>query len=181
MLAKYVGMDVLLGDVVVFGQARAQAGGVQDGARADDLLLGQAGDLGKYVGEDVHGVGHDDVDGVGGVFYDLGGDGLGDVDVGLRQVKTGLAGLSGHAGGQDHDVGILGILIAARVDGDGRTESHALTDVQGLAHCLALVDVDHDHLGRDVIDRHGVGDGGANGAGPDDSNLFAHTCFLHFL
>ena len=45
MLAKHVGMDVLLVDVVIFRNAGTQAGGIQNRTGADDVILRQPGDL----------------------------------------------------------------------------------------------------------------------------------------
>ena len=180
VLAEDVGVHVLLVDVVVLRDAGAQARGVQDRARADDLLLRQAGDLGEDIRQDVDRVGHDDVDRVGRVLDDLRDDGLGDVDIDLRQLQAGLSGLARDAGGQDDDVGILRVLVSARVDRDGGTEGNALADVQRLAHGLRFIDVDHDDLRGDAVDRHGVGDGGTYAACSDDRNFLTHVCFLHF-
>ncbi len=51
MLAKDVGMNVLLVDVVIFRDAGTQAGGIQDRTGADNVALGQAGDLVEDIGQ----------------------------------------------------------------------------------------------------------------------------------
>lgn len=91
VLAEYVGMHVLLGNGQIFRDAGAQTGGIQQGAAADDPILGNAGHLAENISQNVHGVGHDHVSGVGTGAHDVGGDGLDDVDVGVHQIHTGLA------------------------------------------------------------------------------------------
>ena len=144
------------------------------------MALGQAGDLVEDIGQDIDGVGHDDVDRVGRMLYDLRDDGLGDVDVGLRQIQTGLAGLTRNTGGQNDHVGALRVLIAAGIDRNRRTERHALTDVQRLAHRLGFVDVDHDNFRCNAVDRHGVGNGGTNAARADNRNFLSHMYSSYF-
>ena len=118
-------------------------------------------------------VGNDNIDGIGSRGHDLGCDILEDLDVGLCQLQTGLAGLSGNAGGDDHDVGILGIGVFTAAD-DGRcAERNALIHVQRLAKGLGLVDVNHENLRGDTHGHHIVGNGGTHAACTDDSN-FSH-------
>ncbi len=104
MLAKHIGVYVLLVDVVVFAESGPESGGVQDRTGADDLLLRQTGPLAEGIGQDVYRVGNDDVGGVRGIPGDLRNDGLGDVHVGLCQIQSRLTGFACDAGGQDHNV-----------------------------------------------------------------------------
>ena len=55
-----------------------------------------------------------------------------------------------------------------------RAERNALTDVQSLALCLFLVDIDHDNLGSNALHGEGVSDRGADAAAADNGN-FIHS------
>ena len=57
-------MDVLLADRKVFGQTRTQPGGIQDGAGTHDVVGGQARYLSKDIGEDIHRVADQNVNGI---------------------------------------------------------------------------------------------------------------------
>ena len=104
---------------------------------------------------------------------------LGDIHVGLGQVQPGLAGLPGHAGGDDNDVGIRRIGIIAAAHNGGRAEGGRLVNVQCLAEGLLLVDVDQNDLGGNALHHQVVGDGCANAACTDHSN-FTHNNDLLF-
>ena len=177
MLAQNVSVDVLLADGEVLGQAGAEPGGVQNGAGADDPVGGQAGDLAEHVGQDVHRVADQDVDGVGSMADDVGGDALEDVDVGLGQIDAALAGLPGDAGGDDDHVGAFRVAVTAGVDLGLGGEGGGLPDVHGLAQSLLGVDVDEDDLRGNAVDRQGVGDGGANASCADDGDFVCHNTF----
>ena len=53
MLAGHVGVDVLGGDTGLARDQVAQTGGVEHGARTEDLVAGQARDLQRGVRDDI--------------------------------------------------------------------------------------------------------------------------------
>ena len=87
--------------------AGTQPGGIQQGAGADDAFFRDVGDLAEHIGQDIHGVGHDDVSGIGADGRDLGGNVFEDIHIGVDQVNAGLAGLAAHTGGDDDEVAAL--------------------------------------------------------------------------
>ena len=174
MLTVDVGMNVLLGDVIAVGQVVAEPGGVQNGAGADDLAFRNAGDSGKHVGHDVHGVADDDIQGVGCDRRDLWRNVFHDVDVGLRQIDAALTGFAPDAGGDDDDVGVCCVSVITGNDGDRLAEAGSLNDVHDLALYLLLVDIDHYDLGSNVPQRQCVGDGRSHIAGSNNSYFSAH-------
>ena len=177
----HLGVAVLTGDVavdVLDGRAGLQGdevphpGGVQHRAGAEDLVLGQTGDLLGAVGHHVHRVGHEDEDGVGSDLDQLGEDLLHDADGGASQLEAGLAGLLLGAGGDGDDVRVaadLGV-VGAR-DGAGGGELDSLSDVEGLSLDLLLDDVLQHNLAGNALGHAGVGEGGADGPGTDDSDF----------
>ena len=175
MLAQHEGMNVLLVHVQLLSQRGAQAGGIQLRARADNAALRDAGNLGEHIGQNVDGVADDDIDRIGSVLGDLLRDALQNVDVGLRQLKPGLAGAAGNAGGDDHDVGIGRVRIIAGVDINRLANRRRLINIHGLAQRLFLGDIDEQNLGRQALNSQRKADRRAYVAGADDSNLLAHV------
>ena len=171
VLAVDVRVDILRADAEALGQRRLQTAGVQDRAGADDMALGNAGDLVEHVGQHVDRVGDDDIDRVRRGGGDLRGDVLEDVDVGLRQLQPALPGLAGKTRGDDDDVGARRGVIVAGTDDRRGTERRALINVHRLAERLLLVDVDQDDLGRGTLDHQVVCDRGADAACADNSDL----------
>ena len=174
MLTVDVGMNVLLGDVIAVGQVVAEPGGVQNGAGADDLAFRNAGDSGKHVGHDVHGIADDDIQGVGGDRRDLWRNVFHDVDVGLRQIDAALTGFAPDAGGDDDDVGVCRVSVITGNDGDRLAEAGSLNDVHDLALHLLPVDIDYNDLGSDVPKGQGVGDGCPHISGSNNGYFSAH-------
>ena len=116
MLSQNVGGDI--GHVYAAGLADhlAESGGIQRGAGTNDPVGGKAGLLLHHVGEDINRIGDHNQDGVGGVLHNAVGDVPGDGDVGFGQVQPGLAGLPGHSGCEDDDLGVGAVFIAAMAD-----------------------------------------------------------------
>ena len=171
MLAVNVGMDVLGTDVEALCQLRLQTAGVQNGAGADDLMLRQTGNLGKYIGENIHGVGYDDINCGGGVLDGVLSHILDDVDVGLRQIQTGHAGLSGHATGDDDDVRTHDGRIIATTDDGGGVEGSALIDIQCFAEGFLLVYIHQNDLRGNTLDHKVVCYGSANITSANNTDL----------
>lgn len=174
VLTQNVSVYVLLVDLVVLGETCTQTGGIEDGTGTEDAGLRNAGALAERIGEDINRVADEQIDCIRCILRDVRRDALDDVDVRLCKVQSGLAGLTGNAGRDDDDVGILCVFIAARVNGTWRAERNALTDVQSLALCLFLVDIDHDNLGSNALHSEGVSDRGADAAAADNGN-FIHS------
>ena len=180
MLAEHIGVHVELVDRVVLREARTQTRGVEDRTGADDAGFRQAGALAEGVGQNIDRVADDQVDGVGRVARDLRDDALDDVDVRLRKVESRLARLSRDAGGNDDDVGILAVRIAARIDRARAAERRALANVERFAERLVVVDVDHDDFGSQTHDGQRVADGCTDAAASDDGD-FIHTLIHPYL
>ena len=171
MLTVDVRVHILRTDEKALGKRGLEAAGVKNRARADDLVLGKPGNFVEHVGQHVHGIRNEDIDGLRRDAHNLRGDVLEDVDVHLRKLQPGLAGLSRKAGGDDHDVGVCRRLIVARTDDGGRTERRALIDVQRLAERLLLVDVDQHDLRSRTLNHQVVGNGRTDTARANHSNL----------
>lgn len=78
------------GNTQTLRHQETESGRVQVGAGANDTALGQTGQLPGDIGEDIHGVGHNQQDRVGAVLDQLRNDSLQDVGVALHQIQTAL-------------------------------------------------------------------------------------------
>ena len=173
MLAVNAGMDILGADAEALSQFRLQTAGIQNGTGADDLALGQAGNLGKHIGQNINRIGNDDVVRIGSMGHNIGRHLLQDINVGLCQIQAGHAGLSGHTTGDDDDIRAICILISAGTHDGRRMERSALVNIHSLALCLLCVHVHQQDLGSNALDHQVIGNGSADTAGTDDGN-FAH-------
>ena len=99
MLAENIGVHIGLVNIEIFGKSGSQPCGVQNRTRTDDVVVGKTGHLVECVGQNVHRVADDDINGIGRIFGDFGDDGLCDVHIGLSQLQSGLTGLPGNTGG----------------------------------------------------------------------------------
>ena len=95
MLTIYVRMDILRADAEPLCKLRLQTAGIQNRAGAKNLMLRKAGDLVENVGQNIYGVGNDDIDRIRRGLNDLRCNFLENVNIALRQLQPGLAGLSG--------------------------------------------------------------------------------------
>ena len=98
------------------------------------LLVGQAGELLQRPDHGVERVGDADDEGVGRVFGDARAHLLHHLEVDFEQVVAAHAGLARHAGGDDHHVGAVDVLVFGRAL-DGGIEAF---DRAGLARSSAL-------------------------------------------
>ena len=137
-------------------------------------MFGNTGDLGKGIGENIHRICHQNIDGIRCVLYDLGGDALENVYIGLSQLQTGLAGLTGHTGGDDDDIRTLSILIAAGTNDGRRAERSALVNIQCFAKSLFLIDINENDLAGNSLHHDIVGDGSTDTACANNSDLCRH-------
>ena len=137
------------------GDERPPTGGVQRAGHADDLMLGEAGQLVKGIDHSVERVGDDDAERLGSVLFDAVGNRGDDLEVYGEQVFPGHAGLAGLAGGDDHDVGSLNVLIGRGPDEVGIVVSVGghLHQVQGFAlgRIFELGDVEDDDIAEFLL------------------------------
>ena len=147
MLTENVCVNVLTVDVVVFGNAGAKSCGIKDSTGADDLVFGKIGALAPCVGKNINRVAYDNISSVGSVLCNLRNDGFNDINVGLREVESGLAGLSCNAGGENYDIGVACVAVCSGIDGYRRAERCSLANVKRFSESLLFIDVDHYDLG----------------------------------
>ena len=96
-----IGLNVARVNLNVSAEHLLQTAGIEHGAGADDMALGQTGHLNGGVGQNVDRVGDDEQNAVEARLLNLGDNGLKDVDVLIDQVQAGLTGLLGSASGDD--------------------------------------------------------------------------------
>ena len=173
MLTEYICVYIALADVVVLRQSCTQTGSIQNRTGTDDPVFRQVGELVECVGQNIYRITYYNISSVGCMSGDFRDNALGNVDIGLRQLQTGLTRLSCNTGCQDHNVRILCIHIAACVNGAGAAEGGALSDIQRFAQSLFAVDINHDDFGRHSHNGQRVRNGGTNAAGSDDGD-FVH-------
>ena len=172
VLAGDVGMHVLDVDAGLLGDQEAQTSGVQVGARAEDLVLRQTGDLLSHMGGDVDRVGDEHVDSVRSHLDKVRHNGLENVDSGANELKTRLARLLARASGDDDHVGVAADLrIVGTGDGHSRVEAGAVLHVEHLGLHALLGDVLEHDLASDATLCSGKGKSRANGTGTNNSKL----------
>ena len=174
VFAVNMGMDILGADMEALCQLRLETAGIQNGTGADDLILGQAGDLMEHISQNIHRVTDDDILGIGSHRNDALGHILDDVYIGLCQVQAGHAGLSGNTAGDNHNVGAHCILIVTGADNRGRMEGSALVNIQCFAFRLLLVDIYQQDLRGNALNHQIVCNRCANAACTNNRNL-THT------
>jgi hypothetical protein len=118
-------------------------------------------------GEDVAGVGDQDVDSVGGVLEEPGHEFFQDPHIGAGEVQPGLAGRLLGSGRDDDDVGALrrGDVAAAGHGRGGGSELGAVGEVQHLGFSLGGIDVEQGDVAGRTADQGGVGKGGSHAPG----------------
>ena len=148
VLAHDIGLNVARVNLDMSAEHLLQTAGVEHGAGADDMALGQTGHLDGGVGQNVDRVGDDEQNAVEARLLNLGNNGLKDADVLVDQVQAGLTGLLSSASGDDDHGGVGDIRIIAGVDLHRLGKRHAVRNIQGLALGAVLVHVDENHLGE---------------------------------
>ena len=118
MFADLIGMDGFWIDVEIAGDAGAEAGGVEDGAGADDFLSGEAGEFVSIVSKYVHRIGDNKEKPIKTGSHDLLDHALKNVDVFGKELHAGLAGFLGGAGSDDDDIAIVSVFVGAIADFD---------------------------------------------------------------
>ena len=92
-------------------QLRLQTAGIQNGTGADDLILGQSGDLVKHIGQHIHRIGNDHIDRFGRIGKNIFRHILQDVHIGLGKIQSGHTGLSCNAAGDDNNIRISSLVV----------------------------------------------------------------------
>ena len=169
VLADDVGVHALHRHPRVPGEQDPQARAVEHGARAEDPLPGQPGELLRGVGEHVDRVGDHEDDRVRGQLDQLRDQLAAHLDVDPGQLQPGLARFLLRAGGHHDDVGPRRHrdVVGAHHMGHGH-ELDALLQVQHLGGGLVGVQVEERDRAGDAADQAGVGDRRADAAGPHD-------------
>ena len=113
-------------------------------------------------------------EGVGRVRLEAGADRLHHLEIDAEQVVAAHAGLARHAGGDDDDVGAGDRRIVARAGelGVEALDRAGFGEIERLALRHAVDDVEQDDV-AEFLERRQVGQGAADLAGPDQSNLLA--------
>lgn len=156
----------------MIGDEETEARGVKVGARPDDPVGWEPGELPSDVGEDIDGVGNDDEDTVRGVTNQSGYDLLEEGEVPLQEVEPGLAGDLASSGGDDAEIGAGSDRVVDRgVDPGAREEGGGVLEVEHLAAELVGFVVDDGELVGEVLGEDGLSDGHADVAGADDGDL----------
>ena len=141
MLAVHMCMDILGVDVEALGQGRLQAAGIQNGTGANDLPLGDTGDLVEHIGHDIHGIAHHHKHRFRRILRKLGCNLLENIHIHLGQIQPGHTGLSGNTAGDHHNIRADNIFIFAGTDDSRRDKGCRLVDIQRLANSLLLVHI----------------------------------------
>ena len=147
MFGDLEGVDGLRVDVEFFREFEAEAGGVKNGAGADDVFGGEAGVFPGEVGHDVHGVSDDEEDAAEAVSHNFFNHGAEDAGVFLEQVKASLSRFLVGAGGDDDDVAAAAVGVRAGFDfhvGGGDGESVA--EIHGFAFGVVCINVNQDEF-----------------------------------
>lgn len=173
MLTEYVSVHVFGVESHMRGQPRAQPGGIQHGAGADDLGFRQVGGLQNRIGDDIHRVADHHIHRIRREPGDLRHDRFNDIYIRLRQVNARLAGFAGHTDSDDDNVGIDRVFVSAGMDIDRRAERGSLENVGRLAFGFFIVDVDEYDFRRHAVYCQGVGDGGTHVARTENGDFFA--------
>jgi len=156
MFTKHSAVDILHTDREILGQTGTKTRRIEKTTGTDNLICRKARTFAKNIGQNVNRIADHDIDGIGSHAGNLGNDALGNVHVDLGQIQTGLAGASGHTGGNDHDIGALGILVITGIDVGRGNIRCTLTDIHCLAEGLLFIDVDQHDLRGIAADGKGI-------------------------
>ena len=135
MPPQYHCVDVNQGTFELKGNKGSKSRRVENPCHAHDTVLGQTGNLLGDVNHRVQWIRNNDDKRIGRVLDDLLGHHLDDFSVGPQQVASILPRLARNTGGDDHDVGISGILIivGTRNDAVKHLQAPGLLEVQSFA------------------------------------------------
>ena len=180
MFADDIGVHVAGVNGEVFTQQIAETGGIQRCAGTDDTAGIEAGEGAGDAGHNVHRVGSHQKDSVKARFRHRSDDGAEHLGVPVQQIQTGLAGLLGYAGANDHDIGVGAVGIVSGVDFHmGSGESQTVIQVHGFAPGPLFVQVDEHQLITGILVQKGVGIAHAHHAGADQNDFAVVSCGNH--
>ena len=172
VLAEDIGAEVVRVDGEFGGHEGAEAGGVEEGAGADDTLRREVGELEGVPGHGVDGVSDDDEDGVGVGAGERGDQVAEEGDVGGEDAGAGGVGRAGGGGADDDDVGVAEVGEIGGGDAGGvGGKSAGVLEVGGFAVGDDTAAVDEDEFVGEALEDDGVGDGGAYLADADDGDF----------
>ena len=179
MLTQQVTVHILGVHVALGGDELTHAGGVQQGAGAEDFVGGVVVFGLSKIGDQVHRVGDHDQNGTAGVAGNFGHHRVHHGDVLFRQhPAVVVTGLNAGTGSHHDDGGVRAVGVAAHPDGGvgGIGERGGVQSVQHLAQSLVFVGVDHHDLADHALGQDGVQSGAAHHTGANQHQLaFFHT------
>ena len=144
MFSKDIGVNRTGGNAEMLSQEGSEAGGVENGATADDLFRGQPGEFQRHMGHDIHRVGCHQQDGVLGIpknLSDYPGENGG---IALEELQSSLSRTLSHPATKDDHISPLQERV---VSSDHAYRPRKWGCVQNIL-CVSL-----SHLGVD-IDQH---------------------------
>jgi len=183
VLAKDVSMHTLLRYAEGTGNVGAQTSGVKQCTSSENLGFGKTGHLDKRIGQYVNGIRNHDIGCIRANSRDLRSDLLQNIDIGLRQLKTGLIGLTGKTGGDDYDMATLCVLIIAGININRVIHKRStMINVECFAECFVFIDIDKNDFGSNPLQCEGVSGCGTDAACADDGDFAVeHKDLLPFV
>ncbi len=141
---------------------------------ADDLVLGQAGELLQCPDHGVERVGDADHERIRRIFADAFADGFHDLEVDAQQIVTAHAGLAWHAGGHDADIRAFdgSVVAGAGETGILAENRRGLGNVQRLALGGAFIEVQQNHVAK-LFARRNMGECSADHSRSDECDFLA--------
>ena len=61
MLTKYIGMNVVLCYIEMFGKSATKTSRIQNSSGSDDLIFRKSGNLGEYICHDIYRITYNDI------------------------------------------------------------------------------------------------------------------------
>ena len=171
MLTDDVGVDGARGNVVHVPQHGAEPCGVQNRARTDHTLLGQAGNLPSGVGQDVDRVRCNEENAVEVLLHDIANDAVQDLNILVDELQAGFTRLLCSTSADDDHGGVGAVVVGADLDvGRAGCPDDAVVEVHDVAGGLLFVDVDNGQfVAHTLVDEgEGVGDSDVASADKND-------------
>ena len=184
VLAQNIGGDI--GHIHTAGLPNhlAEPGRVQGRAGTDDPVGGKSGLLLHHIGEHIYRIGHHHQNGIDSILHNPAGNVPGNGNIGFGQVQPGLAGLPGHSGSEDDDLGIGAVFVAAVADLYLVKKGGTVDNIQGAALGPVTVDVHQHNLAGLSADHQGIANRFPHIAGSNDDDFTfvrdAHKAGLPF-
>lgn len=170
MFAQHIRSYVQRMDIAAIGEQGAKAQRVEKGAGAKDTFQGQAAEVLGQLRHHIHGIRHDNEDGI------WAGEGEG-FDDGTKQfgirVDSRAAVVHDFRGGerQDHHIRVGGFLHAAGGDGGGASEATGMAEVESVADAGFFGPPDQHKFGGQTLGNNGESDRFTDAANTDDADF----------